>query len=203
MDIFTIGFLAVVILYMILKYLYGFYMFRNSIYKVLYSGFTEYRMRRKSIEGMSESYVLKKQFGINRIIYHILAKKSSVPSAFVTIFLTSGCYIINMLKGHENENLSVDAEKFKQNYIMNQINESVYKSMTIPMTMMTVLPDHYDMAPKLVGKKDKLTIRRKELIDTLIGIHEKSEKIITSKDVYGIFMVLAHDSIESEKNDSN
>ncbi len=196
MDTFTIGFLAVVILFMAGKFLFGFYMYRKSIYKVLYSGFTEYRMRRKSIEGMSESYVLKEQFGPGRMIYHVLEKKDSMPSAYIAIFLTSGGYIVKVLKENKNTNLLIEAEEFKQKYIMKKL--SVFKSLHLPTAIIAVLPDSIEEARIYPGKKDILTVQRKELLNTIKELHEKSAKILTADEVYGIFMALAHDAIENE-----
>lgn len=199
MDIFTIGFFAVFILFMAAKYSFGFYMYRKSIYKVLYSGFTEYRMRRKSIEGMSQSYVLKEEFGPNRIIYHVVDSKGAEPSAFVTVFLTSGCYIIKVLKKNEHKKSESDTVEFKQSFILNKLNGTIYQSLRLPVYIIQVLPDLKNGKGRNQVNKTARTVPRSELLSILKELHAKSAKVLTEIDLNGIFMTLAHDAIENEK----
>lgn len=196
MDILTIGFITVIILFTICKFLFNLHMYRNSIYEVLYSGFTEYRMRKKSIEGMSESCILTEEFGPNRIIYHVIEKKYSMPAAFVTIFLTSGCYVIDVEK-NQNGDIFCDAKVFKEQNIVRRLEETIYNSLTFPITSITVLPDTCEIKRK--DSKNKITVRRKALFNTLKKLHNKSETVLTAKDINGIFMTLTHDTIEEEK----
>lgn len=198
MDILTIGFITVVILFMTCKFLFDLHMYRNSIYKVLYSGFTEYRMRKKSIEGMSQSYVLTEECGPNRMIYYVMEREHSVPSSFITIFLTSGCYLVSV-KHNKNSDSFLEAKEFEQQNIMSQLENTVYNSLKFPTTIIKVLTDSCETNKKDAGKKNKLTIRREELLNTIKALHSRSEKVLTANDINGIFMTLAHDTIENEK----
>jgi hypothetical protein len=199
MDVITIGFISIVVIYMIGKFFFNLRMYRNSIYEVLYSGFTEYRMRMKSVEEMSESCVLTEKCGPNRIIYYVIEKEHSVPTAFVTIFLTSGCYILALKKKNENTDSFFEAKEFEKQNIASKLEDTVYKALEFPTTIITVLPDDSKAGNTEVGKKNKQIVRRKVLIDTIKALHDKAEKVLTANDVNGMFMTLAHDTIENEK----
>ncbi len=196
MDILTIGFVTVIILFTVCKFLFDRHIYRNSIYQVLYSGFTEYRMRKKSIEGMSESCILTEEFGPHRMLYHVIEKKHAMPCAFVTIFLTSGCYILSIDK-NQNEKAFDEAKAFKEQNIIGQLEKTVYNTLKFPITMMRVLPDTYEIKKK--DSKKEWTIRRKDLFHFLKKLHSKSETVLSPNDINGIFMTLAHDTMEEEK----
>jgi len=198
MDILTIGFITVVVFFMALKVLFEWRMYRNSIYQVLYSGFIEYRMRKKSIEGMSQSYALKEEFGPHRIIYYIIDKGNTSASAFVIIFLTSGCYLISIKKDVKSD-MFLEAKEFQKQNITGKLKDTVYKSLEFPTTIITVLPDSYKGGIQDANVKNELTVHRKELLGTIKELYRKSEKVLTSNDINGIFRALANDAIEDEK----
>ncbi|MGB4588573.1 MAG: hypothetical protein WBI17_04980 [Clostridiaceae bacterium] len=196
MDILTIGFIIVLIIFMLVKFLFELYMYKNSVYEVLYSSFTEYRMRKKSIEGMSESYQLKEVFGPHRILYHINEKGNGARSAYATVFLTSGCYTIAV--NNETKNVFSEVKKFMNLNIEDQLKNTVYHSLSLQTNIFVISSNH----PKLnaTGEKTKgFVIERNELISKITEIHHQKKSNLSKIDIDGIFYTLAEDSIESEK----
>ena len=75
----------------------GWYLFRRSIYKEIYSNYLEYAMRKKSLTKLSESYYLDSRLGRHRIFYQLAAAKGErYPQAYVIILLTSGMYVLDI-----------------------------------------------------------------------------------------------------------
>lgn len=197
MEILTIGFVTVIIIFMLLKFLFELYMYKNSVYEVLYSSFTEYRMRRKSIEGISESYQLKEVFGPHRILYHIDEKDYGKRAAYATVFLTSGCYTIAV--NNETKNVYSEVKNFMKLNIYDQLKNTVYQSLSLQTFIFVISPNHSkDNAAN--GEKAKgFIVGRKDLISKIKELHDQKKNNLSRTDIDGIFYTLAQDSIDSEK----
>ena len=143
MDVFTWGFVAVILLLAAAKFLFDWRMYKNSVYPVFYAGYTEYRMRKKSVEGMSESYALKDDLGAHRLLYHALRDTSRSPNAFVTLFLTDGIYVCGVVTGQkpQKDALRICREFFAENVEKRLRELTLWREKPLPVTYRIVLPD--------------------------------------------------------------
>lgn len=197
MEILTIGFISIIIIFMLFKFLFELYMYRNSVYEVLYSSFTEYRMRKKSIEGISESYLLKEAFGPHRIVYHIDEKGYGTRAAYATVFLTSGCYTIAV--NNETKNVISEVKTFMKQNIFELLKGTVYHSLSIQ-TFIFIISSNNSMDNAANGEKTKgFIVERKDLISKIKEVHNDKKNNLSRIDIDGIFYTIAQDSIESEK----
>ena len=197
MEILTIGFITIIIIFMLLKFLFELYMYKNSVYEVLYSSFTEYRMRKKSIEGISESYQLKELFGPHRILYHIDEKGYGKRAAYATVFLTSGCYTIAV--NNETKSVFSEVKTFMKQNIYDPLKSTVYQSLSFQ-TFIFVISSNNSLDNAANFEKTKgFIIERKELISKIKELHNLKKNNLSRNDIDGIFYTLAQDSIESEK----
>lgn len=196
MDTLTIGFILAVVIFMLIKLLFELYMYKNSMYEILYSSFTEYRMRKKSIEGMSESYLLKEVFGPHRILYHILQQGHSAGRAFATVILTSGCYTIAV--NSERKNIMVEVKSFMRQHITDQLKNTVYQSVSFQSDIF-VIRSNGAKDSAVDGEKSKgHLISRKDLLGEMEKRHHLKKHSLSKVDIDGIFYTLAQDSIDNE-----
>jgi len=193
MDLLTYGFLSIVIISMATKWLFEWKMYRNSVYGVLYGTFTEYRMRKKTVIGMSESLKLCELFGPAKIIYHVLDSKQYKLTSFVTIFLNSGCYVIGIsMKNMDNIKSVKTAEKFLRENIMNKLDKTIYLEQEIPTHIMLVVSDDETGSSHIV--------KRCDLIETIKKIHDESKSALTQEDITHIFHLVAKEALKAEKD---
>lgn len=218
------GFIIVLGMVLLIKTIYGVYVYRNSIYTAIYSNYIEYLLRRKSIKRLSESYYFKSRFGVHRIFYQVASNKSErTPQAYVLTILTSGLYIANIktqggkvlakVKG-DFKNIVIDKAKKGQKpekrvftiknpldevlYFQNRIEEKL-KSFNIPIHRLVVFPDQANIIWEDENQRDEIVLQRKELFDTINKIHEKSSDIISENQIDAIYMTLAAEALEMEK----
>lgn len=196
MDILTVGFITAIILLTISKLLFNLYIYKNSIYEVIYSGFTEYRVRKRSIEGMSESYILTKEFGTNRIVYYMIEKRYFKQSVFVVIILTSGCYVI-VVEESQKEGAGCEIKANNKQSIICDLKNISHNLLSFPIITITVLSDTNEIKNK--DNKNEITIRKKYLFRTLKKLHDKSKIVLTEENINSIFMTLTHDIIKDYK----
>jgi hypothetical protein len=197
MEILTIGFITVIIIFMLFKFIFELYMYKNSVYEVLYSSFTEYRMRKKSIEGFSESYLLKEVFGPHRILYHIDEKGHGTRAAYATVFLTSGCYTIAV--NNKTKKVFSEVKAFMKQSIYDPLKNTVYHALSFQ-TFIFVIRSNNSMDNASNAEKSKeFIIERKDLISKIKELHNQKKNHMSRIDIDGIFYTIAQDSIESEK----
>jgi len=197
MEILTIGFVTIIIIFMLLKFLFELYMFKNSVYEVLYSSFTEYRMRKKSIEGISESFQLKEAFGPHRILYHIDEKGHGTRAAYATVFLTSGCYTIAV--NNETKKVFSEVKAFMKQNIYDPLKNTVYDSLPFQSSIFVISSNHAVDNAASADKTKGFIVRREDLTSKIKELHNQRKNHLSRIDIDGIFYTLAQDSIESEK----
>jgi len=197
MEILTIGFVTIIIVFMLLKFLFELCMYKNSVYEVLYSSFTEYRMRKKSIEGISESYQLKEVFGPHRILYHIDEKGHGTRAAYATVFLTSGCYTIAV--NNETKNVFSEVKAFMKQNIYDPLKSTVYHSLPLQTFIFVISTNNSSDHTANFEKTKGFIVGRKDLISKIKELHNQKKSNLSKIDIDGIFYTLAQDSIESEK----
>jgi len=197
MEILTIGFITVIIIFMLFKFLFELYMYKNSVYEVLYSSFTEYRMRKKSIEGISESYRLKEVFGPHRILYHINEKGHGTRAAYATVFLTSGCYTIAV--NNNTKNVFSEVKAFMKENIYDPLKSTVYQSLPFQ-TFIFVISSNQSLDNSANFEKNKgFIVGREDLMGRIKELHNQKKNHMSRIDIDGIFYTIAQDRIESEK----
>lgn len=194
MDLFTWGFVAVILVIVGGKWLFERKMYKNSVYKVLYSSFTEYRIRKKTVEGMSESYVLRDTFGGGRMIYQVLNDRQCNPSSFVTIFLESGCYVfgVSVTDKPAKDSLKICKSFFDQN-IKKKLADSVYEKKEYPVHFYVVIPD------KSSFKEAAHVVKRQNILSVLQNEHTSGEKVFSQEDVKHLFSIVAKEALDNEE----
>lgn len=198
MDLFTWGFISIVLIFMGAKVFYEFRMYKNSVYKMIYSSFIEYRSRRKSIEGMSESYNFRDAFGPHRIIFSALEDQKISPASFMTVFLTSGCYVFGICTKEPAANSIARTKEFFSENVQKKLEGTVYDSEKVPVTFRLLLPD------SLPGKisRDKGVIRRQELMEELTRLHKEAPAVWSAEDVDHLFRTIAAQALKTEEESS-
>lgn len=195
MDWFTWGFVALILVFMIAKLLFEHRMYKNSVYKVIYGTFTEYRMRKKSIERMSESYDFQRELGPHRIIYSVVDEKVYNPASFVTVFLESGCYIFGVCSKMPGDNAITTCKMFYTQNIEAKLKGSVYDPRKLPVTYLLVVPDSLKEVPKR-----KNLIRREQLFTQLKELHSAASPVYSGEDVEHLFKLVAADVLKKEED---
>ena len=195
MDLFTWGFISIVLIFMGVKVFYEYRMYKNSVYKMIYSSFIEYRSRRKSIEGMSESYSFRETFGPHRIIFSALEDQKVNPASFMTVFLTSGCYVFGVCNKAPAASSMAHTKEFFAENVQKKLEGTVYGSGKIPVTYRLLLPD------SLPGKlpRDKGVIRRQELMEELTRLHKQAPAAWSGEDVDHLFRTTAAQALKTEE----
>lgn len=197
MDQLTLGFITIIILFMVIKLLVERYLYKSSVYEVLYSGFTEYRMRRKSIEGMSESFTLKEGFGPHRILYHVQGKGMNDRRAYVTLFLPSGCYVIVVRK--DGKISGTEVKTFIQENLLDPLKDTVFHSLSLKPKVI-LLQTGPGAEKSTTGEEPKgRALRKKDLLRKLKDLHASSDAHLTKAEIDGIYYSLAQESIDAEK----
>lgn len=193
MDPLAIGFAGVVATIMIAKWLLEFKMYRSSVYKMLYSGYTEYRMRRKSVRRMSESVAMQEQFGDCRLIFQVL-RSDYVPASFVTVILRSGCYVFGVTGSvpPRKDSLQV-CHRFFQENIAKKLAGTPYQSEALPVAYTVVVPDSSNIA------QTGAIVKRGEMIEWLKQLDSAREKVLSAEDVQHIFSVVAKEALAQEQ----
>lgn len=196
MDWLTWGFVAVVLIFMAAKLLFERKMYKNSVYKVIYATFTEYRMRKKSIERMAESYQFQEKLGAHKIIFSVVDEKTYNPASFVTVLLESGCYIFGVCAKAPGDNAVTTCKMFYAQNIEAKLKGTVYDPKKLPVTYRLVVPDSMTDAPKR-----KNVIRREQLFEELQALHGAAKPVYSAEDVEHLFKIIAADVLKKE-NDS-
>lgn len=208
----------------LLNSIYSWYLYHNSIQKVIYSNFGEYFLRKRSIKGLSESYYFKSRFGEHRIYYQ-LAKdnRQNKPQAFLMIILSSGLYLINVktqgghiiakLTGDYKSEVTEINKKTKSSSIRivpfknpkeelsqcKKMLEGKLGSCHIPIHLITVFPDKSSISWD--GKKENIpVVQRKELFGAIDRLHKENPKNMTADQIQAVYRSVAADSIEYELN---
>lgn len=192
MDPLAIGFVGVVAAIMTAKWLLEFKMYRSSVYKMLYSGFTEYRMRRKSVRRMSESAAMHEQFGDCRMIFQVLSS-DCVPASFVTVILCSGCYVLGVAgsASPRKDSLQVCRRFFQEN-ITEKLGGTPYQGRKLPVAYAVVVPDSSNIA------QTEHIVKRSNMIEWLKQLDSTREKVLSAEDVQHIFNVVAKEALVQE-----
>lgn len=218
------GLLLVVGTIMIFKGGSGWYIFRRSIYKEIYSNYLEYVMRKKSLAKLSESYYFDSRFGKHRIFYQLAAAKGEKETqAYVIILLTSGMYILDIKKQTGDIEAVVQGDfkyqvigkakkgekpKAQVKILRNPISEIKYFQKQILRKLdkdvevhpVVVFPD----ASTLIWKDGESpvsvdVIHRKQVYQKMKEIHEKNTDVLSESEIEGIYLALAGDVLEAEK----
>jgi hypothetical protein len=148
MDWLTWGLVFVLIVFFTARWVIEYRIYKNSVYKVIYENFTEYRIRKKSIEGMSESNVIKKMFGSGRLVYQVLDQRNLNPASFVVMILPGGFQIFGIAgKNKVGRDALKICGKFYAENVEKKLAQSVYAGKNIPVSFRVVLSDQENAAP--------------------------------------------------------
>ncbi|GKH30761.1 NERD domain-containing protein [Muricomes sp. OA1] len=204
----------------------GWYLFRRSIYKEIYSNYLEYAMRKKSLTKLSESYYLDSRFGRHRIFYQLAAAKGEkTPQAYVIILLTSGMYVLDIKnqtgdieasvrgdfkyqaveKAKKGEKAKVEIKMMRNpmdeiQYFQSQIVRKLNKE-ELTIHPIVVFPD----ASTLTWKDRKMpgsvaVIHRKQVYQTIKEIHEKRADVFCESEIERMYLALAGEALAAEKH---
>ncbi len=192
MDPFALGFVGVVAVIMAAKWLFEFKMYRSSVYKMLYSGYTEYRMRRKSVLRMSESVAMQARFGDCRLIFQVLPS-DCVPTSFVTVILRSGCYVFGVTGNASPQRNSLQVcRRFFQENIAKKLADTRYRGEALPVAYALVVADSSNIA------QTEYIVKRGDMITWLGRLDSFREKVLSAEDVQHIFSVVAKEALAQE-----
>jgi|GEM_PF-3344583 len=196
MDWLTWGLVFVLIVFFTARWVIEYRIYKNSVYKVLYENFTEYRIRKKSIEGMSESNVIKKMFGSGRLVYQVLDQRNLNPASFVVMILPGGFQIFGIAgKNKVGRDALKICGKFYAENVEKKLAQSVYAGKNIPVSCRMVLSDQENAAlPKNYVKRSGLLAEAKKT-------DEQNGKVLTAEDMEHIFRIIAKDAL-TEENDN-
>ena len=209
---------------LLIKGVSGWYMFRRSIYKEIYSNYLEYVMRKKSLSRLSESYFLDSRLGKHRIYYQLAAAKGEkTPQAYVVLILTSGLYLMDIKKQtgeieasakgdfkyeivvkQRDQNPKVEVKMMKNpmdevRYFQKKLFQKL-RGEEVPAFPVVVFPDastlHWE--EKWEGMP---IIHRKEVYQTVKNLHEKHKKVLSEEDIDRIYLTLAGELLEAERKE--
>lgn len=220
-----IGFALAAGTYWLVKTIYYWRRFRQSIHIEIYSGFLEYSIRKKNIRRLSESYYFKSEFGKHRIFYQLAQNKNEkIPQAYVVLILSSGVYILNV-KNQCGKILAKQTGDFKQIYeekekgsgtpkehrylLKNPMEESRYfekklmarfGEMKIPVKSLVVFPETCEIIWEKENKGEIPVIQRKQMFQWIKKDFEANRGKLAEEKIDEIYHRLADESIEAEKN---
>lgn len=199
MESLTLGFVTVVICGMIAKYIMQYKIYKSSIYSVLYGTFTEFRIRKKSIDKMSESIKINEKFGKAKIIYKVLDNKNYKPDSYVILILQSGFYIIGISRTDKINKIFFDTiNQFANQHIKDMLVGTVYENENLTMQMLLLTPENVCLKNNKLPKQYYI-VNRKNLIENISIIDKQYSGNMTTEDINHIYQILARDMLEDEK----
>ncbi len=200
MEGFTLGFLGIVVFSMLTKWMMEWKIYKKSIYSLIYSNFTEFRMKRKSINKMSESMKLNEIFGTARLLYHVLKNRKYKPYSYVTILLESGFYVIGISQSSKISNgLFHNINSFVKENITIQLKNTIYENKSVPVHILLLTSESKQIASKAVLIERNI-VNRVNLLDVIYNIHNITNKTLTKEDINHIYQILAKEALNEENS---
>lgn len=211
---------------LLIRVSYGWYIFRNSIYKEIYSSYLEYAWKKKRLLRLSKSAWLENALGTHRICYQIITPNGEVSKAqaYVVFLLESGLYVAN-IKNEQGSIIAVNKGDFRrlltdrkkkrqpvQQYvrlIKNPMDEtdkfakallSKISDADLSVYKIVVFPDADTITWSSKERLDCKVLRRKELVEYIKSIHIKNKNIITKNEVDQYYQKIIAEALKQEKN---
>lgn len=197
MDQLTIGFITIIIVFMTMKFFVERYLYKRSIYEAFYSGFTEYRMRKKSIEGMSESYTLKELFGAHRILYQVKRNAKNDVYAYATLFLSSGCYVTVVRKNGKVSGSEV--RSFIMENLSGPLKGTAFNSIAVKPKVLVLRTEVDAKKASFKEGQNSPHVSKKNLLQKIKEMHDTASSQLSKAEIDGMFYSIAQASIDEEK----
>lgn len=223
MDEIILGLSLSAIVVFLLRFIFGWSRYRRSIHKVIYSSYLEYYSKKNRIRKLSESAAFAEDFGKNKVLFQLFSNNGAkLPKPYIIVILSSGIYCLKVsnalgeiygaksgnwenIVGYDKKypdkkvkekiaNPIIELEQFSK-----KIQEKIIKIKT-PVYKIVVFPDKSTLKIKNEGKGTAVIIRRSQLQDTLINIHQSKEKILCDWEIDALWEMMAGDSLKLEEN---
>lgn len=216
------GFAAIGVAAYAWRMISGWTQYRNSVQKMLYTGYLEFWTKRKKLRKLSESMELQEDFGKHRIHYQLYSeKKGKTPEAYVLVTMSSGVYFVKVMnsqgdisnaqKGMWTSTYSVD-KKHPEHKTVDKLGNppAELKSFADKMREklgkytyeehdIMIFPDSSKLHIEEREIDGVRIIKRSALLDAMKEIHEKSAKDLTDVEIDAIWMTMAKESLELEE----
>jgi hypothetical protein len=221
------GLLLVVGVILIYKGGSGWYIFRRSIYKEIYSNYLEYAMRKKSMAKLSESYFLESRLGKHKICYQLASVRGEkIPQAYVVLILSSGIYLLDIkrqtgdieanirgdfkyeevITGKKKEKPRIEIKMMKNpmdevRYFQKKIFQKLHGEKVTAFPIV-VFPDSSTLTWK-EEEKEIPVIHRKDVYSTVKILHDSHPQILSEEEIEKIYLAMASEVLEAERNEKN
>ncbi len=221
------GLLLVVGVILIYKGGSGWYIFRRSIYKEIYSNYVEYAMRKRSMARLSESYFLESRLGKHKIYYQLAsARGEKVPQAYVVLILSSGIYLLDIkrqigdieanvrgdfkyetvIPGNKKEKPRIEIKMMKNpmdevRYFQKKIFQKLHGE-EVKAFPIVVFPDSSTLSWK-EEQKEIPVIHRKEVYSTVKMLHENNPQVLSEEEIDRIYLAMASEVLEAERKEKS
>lgn len=222
MDGIIAGLCVTAIIIFLFRYIFGWYQYRKSIQKVIYSNYLEYFMKKSKIRKLSESDAFSDEFGKHRILFQLFAGKGQkTPRPYIIVILSSGMYCLKVSnapgeiygkKTGDWENLMAFDKKNPNKKVYGKITNPIeeieqfkksaqYKISKIntPVYKIVVFPDQCTLQMKNKEMNGTLIIKRSQLQDTLMKIHKSGENALNDWEIDALWEMIAKNSLNLEE----
>lgn len=222
MDEIISGLSLAAIIVLFFKLIFGWSMYRRSVYKTIYSSYFEYYAKKNKIRKLSESSAFEQDFGKHRVLFQLFSiKGQKSPQPYIIIILSSGMYCLKVsnapgeIYGKRTgawENIITSDKKHPEKKIkgkianpiaeLEQFSEKVVEKISkieTPVYRIVVFPDQCILKIKSEEIGEALAIKRSKLSDTLMKIHKSKEKALDDWEIDALWEMMAKDSLTLEE----
>lgn len=222
MDEIILGLSLAAIIVLLYNLIFGWIMYNKSIYKVIYSGYLEYYLKKNKIRKLSESSAISESFGKHRMIFQLFSiKGKKSPQPYIIIILSSGMYCLKVsnIQG-EVTGKKTGAWEHIAAYDKKHPEKKVKEKITNPMTELeqftkkvqekinkievqvykiAVFPDCSVLKIKNEDLDGALAIKRSQLRDTLADLHKSKENLLNDWEIDALWEMIVKDSLKTEE----
>jgi hypothetical protein len=223
MDEIILGLSLTAIIIFLFKLIFGCFKYSRSIHKVIYSSYLEYYIKKNKIRKLSESAAFEENFGKHRILFQLFSDKAQKsPQPYIIVILSSGMYCLKVSNAPGEvygkrigswENLTAFSKKHPKKKVkekmgnpiveLEQFNKKVQEKVTkieAPVYKIVVFPDQCILKIESKEMGGTLVIRRSQLQETLMNIHQSKEKALNDWEIDALWEMVAKDSLKLEEN---
>lgn len=218
MEDIIIGLSLTAITILLYKWIYGWYIYKRSVYKVIYSSYLEFYFKKSKIKKLSESSVFADDFGKHRILFQLFSTKAQkMPQPYIIIILSSGMYllkvsnaqgevygektgpwinVVSLDKKHQDKR--VNQKLTNPNFELQQFNQKVQEKISKINTQVykiVVFPDQSTLKLKSEKIGEITAIYRSKLCKTLMDIHKSKDKELDEWEIDALWQMVAKDSL--------
>lgn len=223
MDEIILGLSLSAIVVFLIKLILGWFIYRKSIHKAIYSSYLEYYSKKNRTRKLSESAAFAENFGKHKVLFQLFSSSGAkFPKPYIIVILSSGIYclkvsnvpgeihgakagswenIVSYDKKHPDKKIKekmanpvMELEQFSK-----KIQEKIIK-IKAPVYKVVVFPDQSMLKIKMEKISTALIIRRSQLRDTLMNIHQSKEKVLCDWEIDALWEMMARDSLKLEEN---